>query len=130
MESRLIARGLASSLWLSGGQTGTLALKPLITGYVGFVLFDCLIHLMWSQFAAILGYLGVQNVPYFFMDSVHGDLVLEGLKLFVCQFIFQSFPKLLTEVPTLIKKSMAASQGSWQRFSIVFLCSLKVRDPQ
>ena len=91
MESRLIARGLASSLWLGGGRTGTLALKPLIMGYIGFVPFDCLIHLLWSQFATIFGYFRVQNVSYFFMDSVHGNLILEGLKLFVRQFILPIF---------------------------------------
>ena len=109
MKSRLIARGMASSLRLTGRRTGTLAFKPLITGYVGFISFDSLIHLLWSQFASILGYLGVQNVPDFFVDSVQGNLILEGLKLSSVSSSFQSLPKLLTEVPTLIKKSMAAS---------------------
>ena len=62
-------------------------------GYVGFVLFDCLIHLLWSKFATILGYLGVQKVSYFLVDSVHGDLILEGLQLFVCQFILPILPQ-------------------------------------
>ena len=53
--------------------------------------FDRLIHLLWSQFAYILGYLRVQNVSDFFVDSVQGNLVLEGLKLFVCQFILPIF---------------------------------------
>ena len=91
MKLRLIARGMASSLRLTGGRTGTLAFKPLIMGYVGFISFDSLIHLLWSQFASILGYLGVQNVPYFFMGSIQGNLVLEGLKLFIRQFILPIF---------------------------------------
>ena len=48
MKSWLIARGMASSLWLTGGQTGTLAFQPLIMGYIGFISFDSLIHLLWS----------------------------------------------------------------------------------
>ena len=30
-------------------------------------------------------------MPYFLVDSIHGNLVLEGLKLFVCQFILPIF---------------------------------------
>ena len=48
MKLRLIARGMASSLWLTGRRTGTLAFQPLITGYVGFISLDGLIHLLWS----------------------------------------------------------------------------------
>ena len=43
---------------------------------------------------------------------------------------FQSLPRLLTEVPTLIRKSMAASWGFWLRFCMAFCCSLKVSNPQ
>ena len=39
-------------------------------------------------------------MPYLFLDSVQGNLILEGLELFV-SLSFQSLPKLLTEVPTL-----------------------------
>ena len=48
MKSWLIARGMASSLQLTGGRTGTLAFQPLIMGYIGFIFFDSLIHLLWS----------------------------------------------------------------------------------
>ena len=48
MKSRLIARGMVSSLQLTGGQTGTLAFQPLIMGYIGFISFEGLIHLLWS----------------------------------------------------------------------------------
>ena len=71
--------------WLTGGRTGTFTFEPLIMGYVGFVSFNSLIHLLRSQVASILGYLGVQNMSYLFMDSVQGNLILEGLKLYVCQ---------------------------------------------
>ena len=87
VKSWLVTRGMASGVWLAGGRTGTFAFEPLITGYVGFVSLNSLIHLLRSQFASILGYLGVQNVSYLFMDSVHGNLVLEGLKLLVGQLI-------------------------------------------
>ena len=76
MESWLVARGMASGLWLTGGQTGTLAFEPLIMGYVGFISLDSLIHLLWSQLASILGYLRVQNMSYFLMDSVQGILII------------------------------------------------------
>ena len=59
----------------------------LIMGYIGFVSFNSLIHLLRSQFASILGYLGVQNMSYLFMDSIQGNLILEGLKLLVSQLI-------------------------------------------
>ena len=81
MESWLITRGMAISLRLTGGQTGTLAFQPLVTGYISFISFDGLIHLLWSQFASILDYLRVQDMPYFLMDSIHGNLILEELKL-------------------------------------------------
>ena len=67
MKSRLVTRRMASGPWLTGGQTGTFAFEPLIMGYVGFVSFNSLIHLLRSQFASILGYLGVQNVSYLLM---------------------------------------------------------------
>ena len=70
VELRLVARGMASSLWLAGGRTGTLAFKPLIVGYIGLVSFKGLIHLLRSQVASILGYLRIQNMSYFFVDSV------------------------------------------------------------
>ena len=48
MKSRLITRGMAISLQLTVGRTGTLAFQPLVTGYIGFISFDGLIHLLWS----------------------------------------------------------------------------------
>ena len=91
MKLWLVTRGVASGLWLTGRQAGTFTFEPLITGYIGFISFDSLIHLLRSQFASILGYLGVQNVSYFFMDSVQGNLIREGLKLLVCQLILPIF---------------------------------------
>ena len=91
VESWLVVRGMASGLWLTGGRTGTLAFEPLIMGHIGFISFDSLIHLLWSQFVSILGYLRVQNMSYFFVNPVQGNLILEGLKLFVCQFILSIF---------------------------------------
>ena len=87
MESRLVTRGMTRGLWLTGGRTGTFTLEPLIIGYVGFVSFNSLVHLLRSQVASILGYLRVQNMSYLFMDSVQGNLMLEGLKLYVCQLV-------------------------------------------
>ena len=78
---------MARDLWLTGGRTGTFTLKPLIMGYIGFISFNSLVHLLRSQVASILGYLGVQNMSYLFMDSIQGNLVLEGLKLHICQLI-------------------------------------------
>ena len=91
MKSWLVTRGVASGLWLTGRQAGTFTFEPLIMGYIGFLSFNSLIHLLGSQFASILGYLKVQNMSYFFMDSIQGDLVLEGLKLLVCQLILPIF---------------------------------------
>ena len=87
MKSWLVTRGMASGLWLTGRQTGTFAFKPLITSYIGFISFNSLIHLLRSQFASILGYLRVQNMSYLFMDSIQGNLILEGLELLICQLI-------------------------------------------
>ena len=75
--------------------------------YIGLIPLGGLIHLLRGQLTSIFGYLRVQDMPYLFLDSIQGNLILEGLKLFVRQFILPI--KLLTEVPTLIKKSMAAS---------------------
>ena len=73
MESQLITRGMASSLWLTGGRTGTLAFEPLIMGYV---------------------------VSYLLTASY----ICCGVSSLSVSSSFQSLPKLLTEVPTLIKK--------------------------
>ena len=43
---------------------------------------------------------------------------------------YQSLSRLLTEVPTLIIKSVASSCASWRRFSTMFLCSRNVKEPQ
>ena len=48
MKLWLITRGMAISLRLTGGRTGTLAFQPLVMGYIGFISFDGLIHLLWS----------------------------------------------------------------------------------
>ena len=60
-------------------------------GYIGLIPLDSLIHLLRGQLTSILGYLRVQNVPYLFLDSVQGNLILGGLKLFVRQFILPIF---------------------------------------
>ena len=91
MESQLVTQGVASGLRLTGGQAGTLAFKPLIMSYIGIVPLDNLIHLLRDQLASIFGYLRVQDVSYLFLDSVQGNLILEGLKLFVHQFILPIF---------------------------------------
>ena len=91
MKSRLVTRGVARGLWLTGRRAGTFTFEPLITGYIGFVSFDSLIHLLKSQFASIFGYFGVQYVSNLFMDSVQGNLILEGLKLLICQLILPIF---------------------------------------
>ena len=59
--------------------------------YIGLIPLDSLIHLLRGQLASIFGYLRVQDVSYLFLDSVQGNLILEGLKLFVCQFILPIF---------------------------------------
>ena len=102
MKSWLVTRGMASSLWLIGGRTGTFAFEPLFMGYIGFVSFNSLIHLLRSQFASILGYLRVQNMSYLFMDSVQGNLILEGLKLYVCQGFYALVCR---RTPTLLSNS-------------------------
>ena len=91
MESRLVTQGVASGLRLTGRQAGTLAFKPLIMSYIGLVPLDSLIHLLRGQLTSIFGYLRVQNMPYLFLDSIQGNLILEGLKLFVRQFILSIF---------------------------------------
>ena len=91
MESRLVTQGMASGLQLTGGQAGTLAFEPLIMSYIGLIPLDGLIHLLRGQLTSIFGYLRVQDVPYLFLDSIQGNLILEGLKLFVRQFILPIF---------------------------------------
>ena len=91
MESRLVTQGVASGLWLTGRRAGSLAFEPLIMSYIGLIPLDSLIHLLRGQLASIFGYLRVQDVPYLFLDSVQGNLILEGLKLFVRQFILSIF---------------------------------------
>ena len=59
--------------------------------HIGFVPLDSLIHLLRGQLASIFGYLKVQDMPYLFLDSIQGNLILEGLKLFVRQFILPIF---------------------------------------
>ena len=89
MESRLVTRGVASGLQLTGGRAGTLTFEPLIMGYIGLVPLDGLIHLLRGQLASIPG--NLQNMPYLFLDSIQGNLILEGLKLFVHEFILPIF---------------------------------------
>ena len=91
MKSWLVTQGVASSLQLTGGQAGTLTFEPLIMSYISLVPLDSLIHLLRGQLASIFGNLRVQDVPYLFLDSIQGNLILEGLKLFVCQLILPIF---------------------------------------
>ena len=109
MKSWLVTRGMASGLWLTGRRAGTFTFEPLIVGYIGFVSFDSLIHLLRSQFASILGYLRVQNMSYLFMDFVQGNLILKGLKLLVCQLILPIFTQVAHGGTYPYQKSMAAS---------------------
>ena len=74
--------------------------------YVGLVPLDSLIHLLRGQLASIFGYLRVQDVPYLFLDSVQGNLILEGLKLFVRQFILPIFAQVAHGGTTLLLKSL------------------------
>ena len=82
---------MASGLQLTGRRAGSLAFEPLITSHIGLIPLDSLIHLLRGQLASIFGYLRVQDMPYLFLDSVQGNLILEGLKLFVRQFILLIF---------------------------------------
>ena len=109
MEPRLVTRGVASGLLLTGRQTGTLTFKPFVEYHIGLISLDSLIHLLRGQFAPIFGYLGVQDMSNLLLDPIQGNLILEGLELFLREFILSIFAQLLTEVPTLIKKSMATS---------------------
>ena len=88
MESWLVTQGVASSLRLTSRWAGTLPFEPLITSHIGLIPLDSLIHLLRSQLASIFGY---QDISYLFLDSIQGNLILEGLKLFVCQFILPIF---------------------------------------
>ena len=102
MEARFIVGGLASCFLLASGGTRALALQPLVAGHVRFVLLDRLIHLMGCQ-GALPRNLRIQHVPDLLSDPVQGDLILKGFQP------RQSLSRLLTEVPTLIKKSVASS---------------------
>ena len=97
MNSRPVTQGVASGLRLTGGRAGTLVFEPLVMSYIGLIPLGSLLHLLRGQLTSILGYLRVQNVPYLFLDSVQGNLILEGLKLSVHQFILPIFAQVIHE---------------------------------
>ena len=88
MELRPVTRGVASGLLLTGRQTVTLAFQPLVACHIGLISLDGLIHLLGGQFSPIFGYLRVQDMSNLLLDPTQGNLILEGLELFLREFIF------------------------------------------
>ena len=126
MEPRLVPLGLTGGLQLTSRGTCTLSIQPPVPGYIGLVFLDGLVHLLGPQAAVsesstclISSFTPFSETSFCKARSSHS-----------VSSSFQSLARLLTEVPTRIKKSMAASLDLWRRFSIAFLCSLKVREPQ
>ena len=59
MELRLVTRGVASGLLLTGRRTGTLTFKPLVVCHIGLIFLNRLIHLLRGQLALIFGHFRV-----------------------------------------------------------------------
>ena len=109
MKLRLVTRGVASGLLLTGGQTGTLTFQPLIACHICLIFLDGLIHLLRGQLAPILVTLESRTCLISSWTPFKETSYWMDQSSFSVSSSFQSLPKLLTEVPTLIKRSMAAS---------------------
>ena len=94
MEPRPLTRGVASGLLLTGGQTGTLTFQPLVVCHVCLIFLDGLIHLLRGQLSPIFGYLRVQDMSNLLLDPIQGNLILEGLELFLREFILPIFAQI------------------------------------
>ena len=94
MEPRLVTRGVASGLLLTGGRTGTLSFKPLVACHVCLIFLDGLVHLLRGQLAPIFGDLGVQDMSNLLLNPIQGNLILEGLELFLHEFILPIFAQI------------------------------------
>ena len=93
---------------LASGGTRALALQPLVGGHVRFVLLDRLIHLMGCQETSPCNF----RIQYMriscrtpFKETSYWRDSNSACESWPCQ----SLSRLLTEVPTLIMKSVASS---------------------
>ena len=126
MELRPVTRDVASGLLLTGGQTGTLTLQPLIMCHLCLISLDGLIHLLRGQLASIFGYLRIQDMSNLLLDPIQGNLILEGLELFLHEFVLP----ILAQITHRGADSYQKVYGSLLRSLAEILCSLKVSDPQ
>ena len=105
MEPRPVIQGVASGLLLTGGRTGTLTFQPLIACHICLIFLDGLIHLLRGQLASIFGYLRVQDMSNLLLDPIQGNLILEGLELFLREFILPILAQ-ITQRCQLLSKSL------------------------
>ena len=94
MKPRLVTRGVASDLPLTGRRTGTLTFKPLITCHIGLIFLDCLIHLLRGQLALVFGHFRVQDMPNLLFNPIQRNLILEELELCLHEFTLPVFAQI------------------------------------
>ena len=129
MEARFIARSLGRSPLMTNVRTDTFPLKAFVVGNVGFVFLYCFIHLVWGQLA-MPGCPESRTCQISSLTPFKETSYWRDLNSASVIWPFQSLARLPTELPTLIMKSVASSGAPWRRFSTMFLCSQKVKEPQ
>ena len=130
MEPRLVTQGVICGPLLIGRRTGTLTLKPLIACHIGFIFLDSLIYLLSGQLALIFSYFGVQDMSDLLFDSIQRNLILEGPELFLHELILPIFAQITHRGADSYQKVYSSLLRPLVEFSMAFLCSLKVSDPQ
>ena len=119
MEARFIVGDLARCflVWQPAEGLELWPLQPLVAGHVRFVLLDRLIHLMGCQGDLALQFQNPAHagspVGLPFKETSYWRDSNSACESWPCQ----SLSRLLTEVPTLIMKSVASSCAPWRRFS-------------
>ena len=93
MKPRLVTRGTTSRLLLSGRRARAFTFKPFITGYIGFVFLDCLVHLLRGQPTTSSDF-GVKDMPYLLVHSIQRNLILERPELITSELIFPIFTQI------------------------------------